>query len=118
MPTERERCDDILGAGNAILGEVNGHDEKAFIASAGLQAACHYRFVVIGEAANALLNGCPSEVAQCGPDLSTDMTYAKRMRDFLAHQYFAVDPARTWDTIQKDLGRLLNGVAILQALLP
>lgn len=76
------------------------------------------RCVALPRLTHALLNGCPNEVAQCGPDLSTNLTYAKRMRDFLAHQYFAVDPARTWDTIQKDLGRLLNCVAILQALLP
>ncbi|WP_080289245.1 DUF86 domain-containing protein [Burkholderia cenocepacia] len=118
MPTSRERCEDILRSAQAILSEVNGHDEQAFLASDGLVAACCYRFVVIGEAANALLAGCQGEIAQCPATLATALKYAKRMRDLLAHRYFAVDPARVWATIQQDLGPLAADVANLHQKVP
>ncbi|WP_338138567.1 HepT-like ribonuclease domain-containing protein [Burkholderia anthina] len=118
MPTPRERCEDILRSVQAILSEVNGRDEQAFVASDGLVAACCYRFVIIGEAASSLLTGCQSEIAQCPATLATALKYAKRMRDLLAHRYFAVDPAKVWATIQQDLRPLAADVAILQAKFP
>jgi len=119
MPrTQPERCDDIVQSCDAILGAVNGHNDKVFLASPALQASCNYWLIVAGEAANALLSGSAVAVAGHGGTLASDLSNAKRLRDRLAHRYYTVDPAIVWSTIQSDLQRLAQDIAKLQARLP
>ncbi|WP_175034624.1 HepT-like ribonuclease domain-containing protein [Burkholderia lata] len=121
MPTAGDRCDHITESIDAIFAYVNGSSEHAFLADGGLQAACYYRFIVIGEAADRLCKSCPNEIAQLGgrrPSLPAGLSCAHKLRTLLAHIYHQVDAAIVWATIRKDLPQLRADVIALRALLP
>ncbi|WP_408426658.1 HepT-like ribonuclease domain-containing protein [Paraburkholderia azotifigens] len=118
MPTPRERCDHILQSIQAILADINGHTEQYFLTNEPLRAACYYRLVVIGEAANDIQNSCVNEIALTVPNLAQDLSYANKLRTRLAHHYHRVDPKIVWDTIQQSLPALGNQIALLRHVLP
>ncbi|WP_425102762.1 DUF86 domain-containing protein [Burkholderia ambifaria] len=118
MPTPRERCDHISGAVDAIFRDVNGHDERAFLAVDGLQAACYYRLIVIGEASADLARRSGPLIVANFPALTTDLSKAHRLRTRLAHQYHRTDPAIIWVTIQKTLRPFQTDINRLRAILP
>lgn len=118
MPTPSERCDHIGYAIDAILKDVNGHGEQAFLAAHSLQAACYFRFVIIGEAGESLLRSSANLIAQHAPNLMQSLSFAHRLRTLLVHQYHRVDPKIVWDTIQKDLPQLLTDITTLRSTLP
>ncbi|WP_367619542.1 MULTISPECIES: HepT-like ribonuclease domain-containing protein [Paraburkholderia] len=118
MPTPSERCGHIYYAIDAILRDVNGHGEQAFVADLTLRSACYYRFIVIGEAGDSLLRSSAQLIAQHAPNLTQSLSFAHRLRTILAHQYHRADPKIVWDTIQKDLPQLSADIANLRAALP
>lgn len=68
------------------------------------QDAIVRRLEVIGEAAKSL----PEELKALAP--SVPWRDVQRMRDFLIHVYFGVDPEVVWDTVQHDLPRFRDAV--------
>lgn len=118
MPTPSDRCEDICYAIRAILVDVNGHTEQAFLATESLRAACYYRFIIVGEAAQSLLASCAVLIAQCTPNLTQSLSHAHRLRTLLAHHYHRVDAKIVWDTIQNDIPQLSADVNALRAVLP
>ncbi|MXK59265.1 DUF86 domain-containing protein [Burkholderia pseudomallei] len=118
MPTGRQRCDHILDAINAIDRETNGFDLQTFLGAPGLQDACCFRLLVIGEAANALLVRHAAEIAHHTPGLALPCRNAKRMRDRLAHHYHRIDPLIVWNTIKIHVPQLIADVQALRNALP
>jgi uncharacterized protein with HEPN domain len=118
VPTPSERCDHIGFAIDAILRDVNGHGEQAFLAAHSLRAACYFHFIIIGEAGESLLRSSANVIVQHAPSLVQSLSFAHRLRTLLVHQYHRIDPKIVWDTIQKDLPQLLTDITILRAALP
>lgn len=118
MPTGRQRCDHILEAINAINHATNGCNQQAFLSAPGLQDACCFRLLVIGEAANALIARHSADISHHTPALGPHFKSAKRMRDRLAHHYDRIDPLIVWNTIKLSMPQLVADVGNLRNILP
>jgi uncharacterized protein with HEPN domain len=88
---------------------VQGIDQAAFQADLKTQSAVLHQLLILGEAAKRLSPSFRDAHAQ------VPWALVAGMRDKLIHHYEAVDLAVVWDTLQKDLPRLL---AFLTPLLP
>jgi uncharacterized protein with HEPN domain len=89
-----ERLRHMAEAADAIAGYV-ARGRAAFDADAAVRDAILYQLVVLGEAAKGALAADPSLEADF-PDV--DWSPAARMRDRVAHHYWATDPAVVWAT--------------------
>ena len=58
--------------------------------------------IVIGESANSIMRMDPS-LESTNPEIWQHFRDVYDMRIILTHEYFRVDAAVVWDTIQKDL---------------
>ena len=72
-----------------------------------MQDAVRRNLEIIGEASRNIETRCPTFAAQ-HPDLP--LSFAWQMRNVLAHGYFKVDLALVWQTVQRDLPALRQGV--------
>jgi uncharacterized protein with HEPN domain len=61
------------------------------------QKAVSADFAILGEAATSI----PAEITQARGDVPWSLI--RKMRNFVVHAYFAIDPVIVWDTIQNDL---------------
>lgn len=91
---------DIVTLIDRIDSQLAGLDETAFRASADIQDATAYRLQHIGEAVKRL----PDSFKVAHPDIPWARIVG--MRNLLAHQYFAFDPALAWQTVQQSLSIL------------
>ena len=82
-------------------------DEAGFVRSELVQDAVIRNLEIIGEASRNIETRCPAFAAQ-HPDLP--LSFAWQMRNVLAHGYFKVDLALIWQTVQRDLPALRQGV--------
>ena len=102
---DAERVEHILDAA-AKLAEIVAEGREAFDASWRQRDIAERRLEIIGEAAGHLSD----RFAAAHPGL--DIAGARRMRDFIAHSYFKVDPDLVWDAITVSVPEL---TAALQA---
>jgi uncharacterized protein with HEPN domain len=100
-----DRADDIRLAIANIRSDVGDMSKAAFLVDGKTQRAVIESLIVIGEAA--------THIVHAAPDLETRQNDAWRqlqdaggMRNILAHEYFRVDAAVVWDTINNDLSSL------------
>lgn len=89
---DAERVEHILEAA-AKLAEIVADGREAFDTNWRLRDIAERRLEIIGEAAGHLSAG----FVAAHPGL--DIAGARRMRDFIAHSYFKVDPDLVWDAI-------------------
>ncbi|MCY3805452.1 MAG: DUF86 domain-containing protein [bacterium] len=89
---DAERVEHILEAA-AKLAEIVAEGREAFDTSWRLRDIAERRLEIIGEAAGHL----SARFVAAHPDLG--IAGARRMRDFIAHSYFKVDPDLVWDAI-------------------
>ena len=82
-------------------------NEAGFVGSELVQDAVTRNLEIIGEASRNIETRCPAFAAQ-HPDLP--LSFAWQMRNVLAHGYFKVDLALVWQTVQRDLPALRQGV--------
>ena len=83
-----------------VLAELVGDDPAAFEADVRTQWAVEMGLIRIGEAVNRI----PTEVLARFPDQPWRQIVA--MRNFAAHQYDDLVPARVWRTVTRDVPAL------------
>lgn len=73
---------------------------EAFINDDMRQDAIHMRLLVIGEAVNNIYQKIPA-LLERNPEIPWKLI--RGMRNKIAHEYFSINPTRTWNTIMEDL---------------
>ena len=100
----------MISAAESIVGYV-ARGRPAFDDDAAIREAIIYQIVVLGEAAKA--------VVAADPSIETDLPDVQwsplaKMRDKIAHHYWAIDREIVWDTATRDAPAIL---ALLRAAL-
>lgn len=108
-----DRIQDILEAIRNIREDIGSQSKKAFLADGKTQRAVIESLIVIGEAANSVLR-LDTGIENTHPALWLQLRDAYDMRIVLTHEYFRVDAAVVWDTVQTDLPRLASHLETLQ----
>ena len=92
-PASKERLEHILDCIGNIQSFVEGYSSDEFQADLKVYYACLYQFSVIGEA-----------IANIDQQILDRYNYqwyqVKSFRNFIMHEYHAVDARVVWDTIQ------------------
>ena len=97
-----DRLADILQAIDNLRSDIGTLAQTEFIADGKTQRAVVESLIVIGEAANHIMRMEPTlEATQ--PELWLQLRDAYDMRIVLTHEYFRIDPALVWQTVQNDL---------------
>lgn len=116
MRDQRQRLHDMLESVDTILHHTRGLTESSFVEAferdAMLADTLSYRFIVIGEASNALLgarDGDLDDLLQRYPEV--DWKGYAALRNIFAHQYFRRSPTKIWRTIADELPALRQAVA-------
>lgn len=94
----REACRNI----RADIGDLT---QERFLTDGKTQRAVIESIMVIGEAANRVMQLDPS-IGQTHAELWQHFRDAADMRNLLTHEYFRVDPSVVWATVNKDLPTL------------
>jgi uncharacterized protein with HEPN domain len=102
MPRDKVYLLDILEAAKLVAGYVLGKSLEQFLEDTQCQDAVIRRLEVIGEAARRI----SPETKAALPHLSWDAMTG--MRNFMIHEYDDVDLGIVWETVQKDLPRLVS----------
>ena len=84
--------DDILSACDTIAKYVEGETLDSFVKNSQSFDSVMMRLIVIGEAATHF----PNEVRERNPEIR--WTSVVGLRNFLAHEYFEIDPQKIWNT--------------------
>ncbi len=100
----------LLDATNRALSYVAGMNLESFTRDARTQDAVIRSIQIIGEAANKVRTADPEFAAQ-HPQVPWAVMYG--MRNRVIHDYFEVDLAVVWQTIQQDLPELRNQMLAL-----
>jgi len=96
--------DDVIASSEKIGRLVGGRTRDAFVADEAVFDATLFNLEVIGEAIKRL----PDEVRAAMPEASGSGPV--RLRDLIAHRYFAPDPDLIWDVATVHVPRLLAEV--------
>ncbi len=109
MPRDDAYLLDILIAARKALAFVEGMTWEAFVESELHQSAVMRPLEIIGEAA--------SHVSEATRQAHSQIPWAEMigMRHRLIHEYFRVDVKVVWETVQRDLPRL---IALIEPLVP
>ena len=94
--------DDLIDSAEKIERFLKDRSADAFSADEMLYDAVLFNLEVIGEAVKRL----PEEAKSAVPDGS--WTGPARMRDLIAHHYFAVDPQIVWEAATLHVPRILR----------
>ena len=93
---DKKRLEHILEAIHQIDTFTKGMDKEMFLDDPVIQSAVLYQFAVIGEA-----------VAKTNRDILDKYPYpwhyVRSFRNFILHEYHAIEIRVVWDTIQNDL---------------
>ncbi len=112
MIHERERAalylHDIERSIEVIYTFIDGMTLESFKEDIKTQDAVHMRLLVIGESVSNMQQKCPQVLEK---HTQIPWREIRGMRNKMAHEYFAIIPERTWETIQKDLALLHEAVA-------
>jgi uncharacterized protein with HEPN domain len=104
-----ERMLDILDAIRNVEADVGDMPLSAFLADGKTQRAVLESLIVIGEAANRIMQGAPS-LRDRDPALWQQLRDACDMRNLLTHEYFRIDASIVWTTIQVSLPPFKAGI--------
>lgn len=94
-----DRMRHMLSAAEAIEAYV-GRGRAAFDQDSAVREAIVYQIVVLGEAAKAVVAADPS-IDRDLPGI--EWSLLAKMRDKVAHQYWAVDREIVWSTAERDV---------------
>jgi uncharacterized protein with HEPN domain len=100
---------DIVGAAHRAIEFCSGYDRATFLADARTQSAVIHQLLVIGEAVKRLSDAFRAQHS------GVPWRPIAGMRDRLIHQYDAVDLDEVWNTVKRDVPKLLG---VLEPLLP
>nr|WP_277882522.1 DUF86 domain-containing protein [Pseudanabaena sp. FACHB-2040] len=95
------RVQDVLDAISSIQQRIYGMTLEDFEEDETIIKAVLYDFIVIGEASV----NVPETIQRRHPDIP--WRFMIGMRNVMAHEYFRVDLARVWATVQEDLVPLI-----------
>ncbi|MBD0269303.1 MAG: DUF86 domain-containing protein [Cyanobacteria bacterium Co-bin8] len=95
------RVQDVIGTILGIQQRISGVTLVEFEADETLIKSVLYDFIVIGEASVNI----PESIQQRHPNIP--WRFMIGMRNVMAHEYFQVNLARVWATIQEDLPPLV-----------
>ena len=104
---------DILSAANYVIGRMKDVGLEEYLSNQDLRFAIERNLITIGEAMASLRRHHPETVA-----LLENAAAVVRFRNFIVHQYWAIDNAEIWLTVQGDLPELREAVAALLEELP
>lgn len=99
LDRDLDRLADILSHTDSLLALTKGKDLATFRADKTLQWASERLLEIIGEAAGALS-------AEAREEIDHDWAGLRALRNVLAHQYGAVDPARIHAILRDRIPRL------------
>lgn len=100
-----ERLLDMQQAIEHIQSDLGDLQRDGFLRDGKTQRAVVESLIVIGEAAHSILRADPT-LEPTHPELWLQFRDAYGMRIILTHEYFRIDAALVWDTIQNDLPNL------------
>jgi uncharacterized protein with HEPN domain len=102
MDRDRAYVLDILEAARLAMSYMNGVEMETFLRDTQLQDAVIRRIEIIGEAARRI----SLQTREAFPDVP--WTALVGMRNLMVHDYDTVDMEIVWETVQKDLPRLIE----------
>jgi uncharacterized protein with HEPN domain len=105
-----DRLKDVADAADEIVGYLVGADLTSFHANDLLRSAVQFKFVVIGEALNALSKDYPETANRLG-----DVGPVISFRNKLVHGYRIVDFALVYSIARHELPKLRENVRALLA---
>ncbi len=108
-----DRAEDIRLAIANIRSDVGDMSKPAFLVDGKTQRAVVEGLIVVGEAATHIIHAAP-ELENRQHDIWRHLQDASGMRNILAHEYFRVDAAVVWDTINNDLSSLENALRTIE----
>jgi len=100
-----ERLLDMQQAIEHIQSDLGDLQRDGFLRDGKTQRAVVESLIVIGEAAHSILRADPA-LERTHPELWLQFRDSYGMRIILTHEYFRIDAALVWDTIQNDLPQL------------
>jgi uncharacterized protein with HEPN domain len=107
MPPDAQiLLNDVKQAAMALQAFAKGRCLQDFLVDEMFRAAVERKFEIIGEAI--------TQLSKLDPSMADSIPERKRIvafRNILAHSYAKVDPATVWDTLVKDVPRLLAALA-------
>ena len=98
---------DIIQSLEKISDFLNGITAEEFSADEMRQDAVHMRLLIIGEAVNNIQQKYPA-LLERHPEIPWRLI--RGMRNKIAHEYFNINPLRTWSTAQEDLPVLKKAI--------
>ena len=102
-----DRVRHMLEAAENIRSDIGSLSQEHFLIDGKTQRAVIEGIIVIGEAANKIMS-LDSSIEKMNPALWQQFRDAYDMRIVLTHEYFRVDPAIVWNTVQNHLPQLVN----------
>ncbi|MBK9442835.1 MAG: DUF86 domain-containing protein [Comamonadaceae bacterium] len=100
-----ERIQDIREAIGNARSDLGVMTKDQFLADGKTQRAVIESVIVIGESANSIMR-LDSTIEHSSPETWQNLKDVYEMRIVLTHEYFRVDAAVVWDTLQNDLPKL------------
>ncbi len=97
--------EDIKGAIENIRGDIKGLTKGQFLDDGKSQRAVAKSISDIGEAARRIMELAP-DIANRNPEIWKHFVGVYRSRNILVHDYFLIDAAIVWDTIESYMPQL------------
>lgn len=97
-----DRIQDMLEAIGNVASDLGNMSKEEFLADGKTQRAVIESLIVLGEAANKIIQVDPT-IQQAAPTLWQQFRDAYDMRIVLTHEYFRVDAAIVWTTVKENL---------------
>ena len=97
-----DRIQDMLEAIGNVASDLGNMSKEDFLADGKTQRAVIESLIVLGEAANKILQLDPA-IQQTAPTLWQQFRDSYDMRIVLTHEYFRVDAAIVWTTVKENL---------------
>lgn len=92
--------DDIIGACDKIIDYIRGHTFDSFVKDTKVYEAILMNLIIIGEASSHF----PNEIRERNSGIR--WTSVVGMRNFLAHEYFEIDPKKIWTAATRHVPEL------------
>ena len=100
--------DDMIASGEKIARFVRGKTAASLATDEAVFDAVLFNLQVIGEA----IKNLPEDVKSATPAFAG--SGPRRLRDLIAHHYFAVDPEIIWGVVTEHVPQLLSAARVLR----